>query len=123
IRCSHPFIGDDIAKDTIGSKELDTTLDEIAVKISCTRIDLKVGFKVLFILTQRFLTDIRRVADDGIEAASSENFGEGLLPVEWIDAADFLLIGQKLAMEVIPADQRIAAADVMAKIGEDALET
>lgn len=67
--------------------------------------------------------NIRWVADDGVEAALGEDFGEGALPVEGVDADDLFFVGQKLAGKVVPADEGVAAADVVAEVGQDTVET
>ena len=53
----------------------------------------------------RLNTNIWLVANDGIETSKSKDFGEGMLPIERVDAAHLLLIGQELVMEVIPTNQ------------------
>ena len=49
--------------------------------------------------------------------------GEGALPVEGVDAVDLFFVREHLTFEIVPADQRVAAADVVAQVGQDAFET
>jgi hypothetical protein len=70
--------------------------------------------------------DVGRIADDAVEAAVGEDFGEGGLPVEGVDALAFVGIGGgeegavALVVEVreIGADEAVAAADVVIERAE-----
>lgn len=44
------------------------------------------------------------------------------LPVEGVDALDFLLVREDLPLEVVPIDQRVAAADILTQIRQNALK-
>ena len=76
--------------------------------------------------TQRFLnipdSDIRRISDDRIKPARLEDFRKFLLPIEDVDAVAFFVIelGHLLLLIKIGADERVAAFDVVAKIGQGA---
>ena len=71
-----------------------------------------------------FLKDlaIRRVADDGVEAAAFHDVGELGVPIEGVDAREFIVVEQPgLAVVVeVGADQAVAALDVAAEIGQGA---
>lgn len=121
--CTHPLVGDDVAEIAVGSQQFDAALDEIAVEVGSACVDLVEALVIAFVGAEIFLADVRRVADDGVEAALGEDFGEGALPVEGVDADDLFFVGQKLAGKVVPADEGVAAADVVAEVGQDAVET
>ena len=67
-------------------------------------------------------SDIWRVADHRVEAAGSKHVGEGALPVERVDALDLFIIREHLPLEVVPADQGVAAANVLTQVGQDAIK-
>jgi len=114
---TQPFVGDDVAELPSRREQFDTLLNEITVDISSTGKDLVDALVVMFILAQRFLADVGRVADDGVEAAGSKDVGEGALPVKGVDALDLLFVREHLPLEVVPANQGIAAADVLIQVG------
>lgn len=120
---THPLVGDDVAEIAVGSQQFDAALDEIAVEVGSACVDLVEALVIAFVGAKILLADVRRVADDGVETALGEDFGEGALPVEGVDADDLLFVGQKLAGKVVPADEGVAAADVVAEVGQDAVET
>jgi len=119
---TQPFVGDDVAELPSRREQRDTLLNEITVDIGSTGENLVDALVIRFIIAQGFLADIRRVADDGIKAAGSKDVREGALPVEGVDALDLFIIREHLPLEVIPADQRVVAADVVSQVGQDALK-
>jgi len=69
------------------------------------------------------LADIRRIPNHAVEAAAFHDFRKGFLPVEDVDAVLCFLVeeGHLIVLVEVGADERVAALDIAAEVGEDAL--
>jgi hypothetical protein len=91
------------------------------------RMEVRLEFR------ERLLADVRRIADHGVEASPTltlpprwgggarEDLGELGLPVEGVDPGALGVVNCQVAVEEVRADQRVAALDVLAEVGEGPL--
>jgi len=109
----HQATGDDHRKTTTGPKQRCALLKEVDEKVRAALVRNVLLGEILLRLDKRLLPHIRRIADDGVEAAAglgdvlAEDVGEFGFPVERIDAAEFGGVdgAGELAVEVVGPDE------------------
>ena len=76
--------------------------------------------QVIFILVVE-VGSVRWITNNRVESSGFHRVGKALLPVKCIDALHFFGFGKKPAGEVVRADQRIAALDVVCEVRQSAV--
>ena len=121
-RCLEKLMRKNEAEQTLFVEEAESLFDkdDIDIKVAGARRGVNPSVMIDIVrcpFADGLNSDIRRVADDGVEAAGGKNMGEGALPVKGVDPMDLFFVGEHLPLEVVPADQRISAADVLTQVG------
>ncbi len=135
----HPDVGGDVAHAAFGFEDADALFDEGQIHVEVAALGAgvergavgvfrfdEVGGGVVLGAAEVLELDVGRIADDAVEAAVGEDFGEGGVPVEGVDALAFVGIGgdeEALVALIIEgvevgADEAVSAADVVVERAE-----
>ena len=113
----------DDAKQAAVAQQLYALLHEVCVKVGNAVECLVHLLEIVFEVRQRFLPNVRRIPDHRVEPAGLHDPWELGVPVEDVDAVAFVVVEQAhlLAVLEVGADERVAALDVAAQVGQGPL--
>ena len=128
----HPLVGDDKTKEPFTSRQGEGPLYKIDIKVGGRDKSLITGGIIRFIITQRFLADIRRIANYGIKSAALHDLGKLRFPIKRVDPTAFVVVdlerqGQRARagfsaadhVPIVGADERVSAFDVVVQPGQN----
>ncbi|OPY48697.1 MAG: hypothetical protein A4E49_03446 [Methanosaeta sp. PtaU1.Bin112] len=112
----HPLVGHDVGEDAASSEKSNAALNKVGVEVRRPVVNLVVLLKIALELAQALLPYIRRIAYHHIKPAPLEDLGELPLPVEWIDPGNLLRPQARIALQDVPAYERVTAFDIISQV-------